>query len=326
MLADDIHAQLGDAWPTVLLRLGVPATTLRNIHGPCPACGGQDRFRFDNYRGRGDFFCNECGPGDGFNLLQKIYGWPFKECRLRVLAEMRGLSSCAEQQRWTSVSSRIVPDHAELRARLSRTLKECVPLKRSEEAIQYLASRGLRPGPYGALHAHPGLDYWITDPDSDRPRILGTFTALISEVVDVTGRLITLHATYVEGSRKLSRAEPRKFFSRLRGHEGCAVRLHDLTGETLGVAEGLETAISASMLHNVPVWATLSASLLCKFTPPLGVRTLLVFADNDPTGLSAAHRLKQNCSGRCQVSVCLPPNGYKDWNDVLCATPVSGRK
>ncbi|MFX4842739.1 primase-helicase zinc-binding domain-containing protein, partial [Acinetobacter baumannii] len=38
---------------------------------PCPACGGTDRFRFDD-NGRGSFICNQCGAGDGLDLIKKV--------------------------------------------------------------------------------------------------------------------------------------------------------------------------------------------------------------------------------------------------------------
>ena len=48
-------------WLAILPALGVPSHFLRNKHGPCPVCGGKDRFRFDDKDGKGTFFCNGCG-------------------------------------------------------------------------------------------------------------------------------------------------------------------------------------------------------------------------------------------------------------------------
>ena len=47
-------------WPSILQALGVDPKFLRNEHGPCPHCGGKDRFRFDD-RLNGSFFCSHCG-------------------------------------------------------------------------------------------------------------------------------------------------------------------------------------------------------------------------------------------------------------------------
>lgn len=45
-------------------------------HGPCPACGGRDRFRCDDRNGSGSWYCNQCDPhaGDGFALIKKSPG------------------------------------------------------------------------------------------------------------------------------------------------------------------------------------------------------------------------------------------------------------
>jgi phage/plasmid primase-like uncharacterized protein len=48
---------------------------------PCPGCGGEDRFRYDDKDGKGTFYCGGGGnpiSGDGFELLHHIYGWDFR--------------------------------------------------------------------------------------------------------------------------------------------------------------------------------------------------------------------------------------------------------
>ncbi|MDX8407281.1 MAG: primase-helicase zinc-binding domain-containing protein, partial [Mariprofundaceae bacterium] len=44
-------------------------------HRPCPACGGKDRFRFDDKEGRGSHICSQCGAGDGFELVRKMFDY-----------------------------------------------------------------------------------------------------------------------------------------------------------------------------------------------------------------------------------------------------------
>ena len=58
-------------WEEILLQLGIYLPRL-NKHGPCPCCGGKDRFRFDDKDGRGTWFCNQCGNGDGLDLIAKV--------------------------------------------------------------------------------------------------------------------------------------------------------------------------------------------------------------------------------------------------------------
>lgn len=58
-------------WPVLLQWLGITVPQ-NNRHGACPACGGTDRFRFDDKEGRGTWFCNNCGHGDGLDLIKQV--------------------------------------------------------------------------------------------------------------------------------------------------------------------------------------------------------------------------------------------------------------
>jgi putative DNA primase/helicase len=66
-------------WFHLLTGLGISAEYLQNKHGPCPICGGKDRFRWDNRRHMGDYFCTQCGSGDGFDLAMKVTGRTFRD-------------------------------------------------------------------------------------------------------------------------------------------------------------------------------------------------------------------------------------------------------
>ncbi len=45
---DAVRAAAQGRWPWILAGLGVDPDTLKDDHGPCPGCGGVDRFRFDD--------------------------------------------------------------------------------------------------------------------------------------------------------------------------------------------------------------------------------------------------------------------------------------
>ena len=62
-------------WREILPLLGIETRFLQNKHGPCPLCGGKDRFRFDDRDGSGSYYCNQCGPGAGLLLIRKLRGW-----------------------------------------------------------------------------------------------------------------------------------------------------------------------------------------------------------------------------------------------------------
>lgn len=303
--AAEIHSRID--WPAVLEQLGIDAAHLRNKHGPCPACGGKDRYRFDNKRGRGDFYCNGCGAGDGFALLMRVHRWSFAEARRRVLGTSR-----LDADRAPCI--RAAPSAATPAAPTSRVrvlLRSACAVADCPDALAYLEHRGLWPLPPGCtLRAHVGLEYWQDG------HAIGRFPALVAPVTDLHGELVTVHLTYLRDGRKLTDHDPRKLLSPLTGRSGCAVRLFP-HGDALGIAEGIETALAAHKQHGVPTWAALNTSLIQKFMPPDQVRRLVIFADRDAPGLEAAARLMQSLQNRgVSFELLLPPSPHKDWNDA----------
>jgi phage/plasmid primase-like uncharacterized protein len=43
---------------------GLTPDQLTDTHQPCPLCGGEDRYRFDDLNGTGSWYCNQCGGKD----------------------------------------------------------------------------------------------------------------------------------------------------------------------------------------------------------------------------------------------------------------------
>jgi putative DNA primase/helicase len=320
--AAEIHAQIGNRWPDILRQLGVHESNLSNKGSPCPGCGGKDRYFFSNKFGRGDFFCRRCSPvvggkqrgGDGFTLLQMVHGWDFKTARARVL-EAAGLRESRDLMAPIATTpKRSEPKIAQPPRRVLELLRSSCELEVLPAAMEYLSSRHLLPlPPAHGLHGHAGAEYF----DGNGQRI-GRFAALLAPVRDIGGDLVTMHVTYLEHGRKLGPLEPRKLLSPLTGRTGCAVRLMP-AGEALGIAEGVETALSAAAIDDVPVWAALNAPLLARFEPPPGVMALRVYADRDEAGLMAALRLLERLQGRIRVEIRTPQAPAKDWNDVLVA-------
>jgi phage/plasmid primase-like uncharacterized protein len=88
----DIKRAAQGRWLDTLSGLGVDVRL--NKHSPCLGCGGKDRFRFDDRTGNGDFICNQMDQksGDGFTLLQHVYGWSAKES-FDAVADYLGLEN-----------------------------------------------------------------------------------------------------------------------------------------------------------------------------------------------------------------------------------------
>lgn len=320
MKAAEIHVRLGSSWPLVLSQLGIDDSFLRlKKAGPCPACGGTDRYTFDNRNSRGDYYCRHCGAGDGFKLLERVYGWTFREALSRV-AQAAGLGDapCTSVAVPASVRSPDEPQVAEPTARVLRLKRESCAVIDCPDAVEYLAHRNVWPLPgQCALRAHPTVEYF------HEGKRLGRFAALVADVRDVEGQLVTVHLTYLRQGRKLTDQEPRKLLSPLTGRGGCAVRLLRPDSEVLGIAEGIETALAAAMRHGVPTWAALNTSLLQKFEPPAGITRLVIFADRDEPGLLSAAHLMQRLQGRVELEIRAPPAPAKDWNDIIPKEPMN---
>ncbi|HFO4637589.1 TPA: primase-helicase zinc-binding domain-containing protein [Escherichia coli] len=66
-------------WPLILHRLVIDVPPVGK-GGPCPVCGGDDRFTFDDIEGRGSFVCRKCPDetdaynmaGDGLELVRRV--------------------------------------------------------------------------------------------------------------------------------------------------------------------------------------------------------------------------------------------------------------
>jgi putative DNA primase/helicase len=87
----------------------------------------------------------------------------------------------------------------------------------------------------------------------------------------------------------------------------------------MGIAEGIETALSCTKLFDIPTWACMSAGLMEKWLPPEDCKNIAIFADNDYnfTGLKSAYILANKLYLKgFKVQVQIPPE-FGDFNDVL---------
>ena len=89
-------------------------------------------------------------------------------------------------------------------------------------------------------------------------------------------------------------------------------------GFVLGIAEGIETGLSAMELFGVPVWCSLSASRLDRLWLPSESLEIHLFGDRGGPGVEAVeHAVKAYQAQGRRVVVRFPPERFGDWNDVL---------
>jgi hypothetical protein len=101
-----------------------------------------------------------------------------------------------------------------------------------------------------------------------------------------------------------------------------AVMLGDAL-DVLGLAEGVETALSAMILLGVPVWAVLGNERLAHVAIPASVRRLILLPDRDRPGRRAEALAREAHArpGRT-IETIWPWQGLNDWNDVLVRPEV----
>jgi histidyl-tRNA synthetase len=89
----------------------------------------------------------------------------------------------------------------------------------------------------------------------------------------------------------------------------------DYVSHGLGVAEGIETALSLAQAYE-PVWSLIDANHLASFPVISNVEVLMIAKDNDPAGQAAALTCAQRwfAAGK---KVLITKQAANDMNDLL---------
>lgn len=190
--------------------------------------------------------------------------------------------------------------------------QEAQPIDASP-AAKYLASRKCAPvhgEPWPSdLRFHPECPFsWQKAP---------ALVALMRHAV--TGEPSGIQRIAIEddgsGKREMPHGIPSKMM--LGPAKSAAVCLHN-AGSQLGLAEGIETALSARRIFKLPTWAAMSANGIRDFPVIHGIKFLRIFADHDKAGRSAARVCKRRYEAEgAEVEIRYPAEPQSDWNDYL---------
>jgi putative DNA primase/helicase len=292
---DPISAATHCSWHA--LGIAIPHGIKGQIRTSCPRCSLQRRKHTDPCLAvnidAGAWYCHHCG-------------W---KGRLRARQNAPSTALPGPQPRSS-------PEEIQRRqAALEKVWKHSRPVTWSDAAGRYLIRRGLWQEPVpSVLRYHPCLPYRHDDSHFSH------YPAMVALVQGPQGQAVSIHRTHLDSNgRKANVPTVKKLMPTLTTARGAAVRL-DPPGDTLALAEGIETALAVRRSAGVPTWAALSATGLKSLVVPDMVRLAVICADHDAngTGEQAARVLAQRllAEGR-HAKILMPSTPGTDWADAL---------
>lgn len=275
-------------WRDALPALGVDQQYLGRHSVDCPFCGGRDDYRFTDKGGDGMHYCNHCGGGDGFKLLELVTNDP----RAAVAQWLGMAASNRDETRQHVTASEVAQRETEAQ----------------REAAQRAQRRWSRATP---CVDHPYLTR--KGVQSHGLRVVGDY--LLMPIVDAyTNELISTQYIRPDGSKGLEKGA--------RKAGGCYVLGVLDASPVVLIAEGYATAASLYEATSYPVVVALDAANLTPVCTALRARlprsTLLLCADHDrsQTGQSSAIGAATACNGSVVMPLMRGDCKGVDWNDV----------
>lgn len=280
-------------WSRILPALGVKV--IKNLHQACPVCGGSDRFRFDDKEGRGTWYCNQCGAGDGLKLVEKVFGVNPSEAAQKVNAVTGNLSPVAPEV----IAATEAGTEADRKAAAALAVKL---MEKSQPATDnaYLTRKGfpaLECLTLAAMHKTGGVTYRAGD--------------VVVPLYDDTGALVNLQLINVDGlKRTLKGGQVKGACHIIEGKKQA--------GKRLWIAEGYATALTVHHLTGETVMVALSSvnllslASLARQKHPACQIVLAADRDLNGDGQTKAAAAAEACEGIVAL-----PSVFGDWNDAF---------
>ncbi|MCE9996470.1 DUF927 domain-containing protein [Enterobacter hormaechei] len=299
-----------DRWPDVLSLMGIDVPASPRAQVACPACGGKDRFRFDD-DGRGAHFCNSCGAGDGLELVKKVNSCDATRAA-QLVADALGINVHTLHTIPGKDNDQLQQKQAERRAVLAQqqAQEQTARSARFTSKLEALAIKAL-PGEsaYLAGKGLPGFTYPIL-PD-------GT---LLLVLVNECGEDAAAQTIAAKGEKRLLTGSAKK------GSYHIINPAH--SPEMVIIGEGLATVLSVHMMRpDALAVVAIDAGNLQPIAQVMRRKypqaQIVIAADNDhPVGASetGAINIGRESAEKAAIavngSVALPPGNHKsDWND-----------
>lgn len=188
-----------------------------------------------------------------------------------------------------------------------RIWRDARPLKGSPAKL-YLEKRGIL-AVSSALRFHPRTPLG--------PKGRAKFLPAMIAAASLDEGTVAIHRTFLShtGETKADFAQPKRALGALGQ---AAVRLIAPADGKLGLAEGVESAMSAYALTGIPTWATLGNERFGLVSVPECVAELHLFVDHDAGGeLAAARGLEAYAAPNRKILIREASAPGVDWNDEL---------
>nr|EDZ37934.1 MAG: DNA primase [Leptospirillum sp. Group II '5-way CG'] len=344
-------------WYPILSSLGIDVPENPRRHGPCPICGGKDRFRFDNRNEEGTWYCNQGGSehrsgktaGNGAALVAEFFDIGYRA----ALEKIRGISRepSGVQTLREKCASSVPPVDLSSQRKIQRLIKDSVRLddiapgsriilQAGKVAVEkYLVSRGLPllfPAESRILVQPDGYDL-IIPLTCDRNDILSLHVTALTR----DGRKRPL--PWTGGSCRYTLGALTRSYSSISGAEE-QISVSSFPGVRFyAIGEGLETVLSGRSLSGwSSIFAVNANGIRTFLDDPETVKTfrssgaglaILVDMDKSETGQKASVVLARKAKeARIPVLFLLPPHLIKggekgtDWNDAVVELGKEGAR
>ncbi|KGP43398.1 TOPRIM and DUF927 domain-containing protein [Morganella morganii] len=300
----EVKLKANGQWQGILSAVGADVPV--NHHTACPACGGKDRFRFDDKDGNGTFICNKCGAGDGLDLVQRVLGVGVTEAAREVAgiigidtrsdhqpARERTPVSAQQQSHKTAQQQKEVSDAAEKQKRFTGRYSGLLSQVQQGESA-YLAGKGLTGFMLPLL------------PDG----------SILLPLVNAAGTVTGAQTIKPDGGKRLLTDSTKK-------GSYYPVNAPECVSEVI-IAEGLATALTCHVIRpDALTVAAMDAGNLIHvakdFRDQYARATLIIAADNDADNTVNTGREKAEAAARAVNGQVTIPTTSGDWNDVYQA-------
>ncbi|MBE5074251.1 toprim domain-containing protein [Erythrobacteraceae bacterium E2-1 Yellow Sea] len=244
------------------------------------------------------FYCFGCGAsGDVLDFMQRAYSVDLPEA-----ARMLGAGEAPAMALPT-----LPPAERENRTVEALTIWDQAVPAAGTLAENYLWFRGISP----PFPTDIRFSYLPCDN-------LGELPCLVAAVRNVAGDVTGIQRIWLaaDGKGKADVAKPKRSLGRVKGG---AIRLGEQGDScTLTICEGPEDGLSLLYMLGGPVWVAAGASMLPGMEFPVGIKAIVIGADNDPAGERSAEVAARTFAARgLSVRIIRPLTGFKDFNDEL---------